>query len=349
MSTPHDYVAALRYWLRHARVGRNVNTHHLWSGDASGPAFVQAAQAFFDQSLRWGDCPVSVLRSQTAVDHRGLVFRARATEDSATHQLPAVLVSPVGPGDDGRIGHWAHVLKVSALEQGLPTYEFVAEVRACRRAAQHRLLTHPHLGLPVAAWVDVAAGRAFLLLRYFPGRVTTVHAAQFVDVLAGVAALHRAGMAHRDLKPENLRLDAQGRVRIIDFDSWTVSDWDSHTDVVTTLPFRAPEYLATTLLQRASRELNSEALDLWSLGCLALMCEQVTPRAPFLVEPATEKATLEKMVQHVQRQEYLLLGMSARDRATKYWCGSCYGLQLRPENRWSAERWLRHLRARRAP
>jgi len=41
--------------------------------------------------------------------------------------------------------------------------------------------------------------------------------ALFLQVCEGVAHLHKEGVLHRDIKPGNLRVDAHGRVRILDF------------------------------------------------------------------------------------------------------------------------------------
>ncbi len=39
----------------------------------------------------------------------------------------------------------------------------------------------------------------------------------FVQAASGLAAAHAAGLAHHDVKPENIMLDAEGRVRVMDF------------------------------------------------------------------------------------------------------------------------------------
>ncbi len=39
----------------------------------------------------------------------------------------------------------------------------------------------------------------------------------FVDIAAGVAAVHEAALVHRDVKPDNILVDAQGRPRVTDF------------------------------------------------------------------------------------------------------------------------------------
>lgn len=84
-----------------------------------------------------------------------------------------------------------------------------------------------------------------------------------LDVLGGLAALHRAGLAHGDIKPSNVLLDADGRARLCDYGLTRPSSPDH------TLTF-AP--MAGSLAAMAPEQLEggapSPSADLYATGAL---------------------------------------------------------------------------------
>jgi serine/threonine protein kinase len=65
-------------------------------------------------------------------------------------------------------------------------------------------------------------------------------AAQF---LAGLEAIHQAGLVHRDLKPENVMITRSGRVVVMDFGLAARAEERAADTVAGTLPYMAPELL----------------------------------------------------------------------------------------------------------
>ncbi|KAF6259923.1 3-phosphoinoside dependent protein kinase [Scenedesmus sp. NREL 46B-D3] len=103
------------------------------------------------------------------------------------------------------------------------------------------------------------------------------YAAEIVDVLAYLRSME---VMHRDLKPENLLLDAQGRLKLIDFGSAkalflppTVRLSSNHraTSFVGTAEYVSPEVLNNAGI--------SYTADLWALGCIVY--QMLTGRPPF--------------------------------------------------------------------
>jgi len=90
------------------------------------------------------------------------------------------------------------------------------------------------------------------------------------DCLAGLAALHRAGIIHGDLKPANIMLTRTGSAKIIDI--------GSTIDLRRTSPRRvwSPAYAAPEVLE--GRE-NTSQSDLASLGYV--LCEMLAGQALF--------------------------------------------------------------------
>ncbi|WP_443051246.1 serine/threonine-protein kinase [Streptomyces sp. NBC_00190] len=102
------------------------------------------------------------------------------------------------------------------------------------------------------------------------------------EVLAGLRAVHAAGIRHRDVKPANVLLRADGSAVLTDFGIAAIQDAPPLTpagDVIGT-----PEYLAPERIRGA----DLPASDLWSLGVTLYVCvEGVSP-----MRRATGLATL---------------------------------------------------------
>lgn len=94
------------------------------------------------------------------------------------------------------------------------------------------------------------------------------------QILQGIKAIHSVGILHRDLKPANILVTKTCRVQITDFGlaryvSKTPSPIESEllfsvpmTEYVVTRWYRAPELLLSP------NNPYSEAIDLWSVGCI---------------------------------------------------------------------------------
>lgn len=96
----------------------------------------------------------------------------------------------------------------------------------------------------------------------------------FKQVLEGLAYLHKQGIMHRDIKCSNILVNSSGIAKLADFGMSTqfvpMSLQDGKRPVAT-LWYRAPEVLVG--------EDYSEAIDVWSLGCV--VGELILGRAVF--------------------------------------------------------------------
>jgi eukaryotic-like serine/threonine-protein kinase len=113
-------------------------------------------------------------------------------------------------------------------------------VRAVRRSRPRRFLYYlmePVEGRTLAQWSEEN-----------PRPAVEVVVGILAQVIDGVRALHRRDTLHQDLKPDNILLDADGRVKIIDFGSCRVGGLAEISvpfergDALGTLDFSAPEY-----------------------------------------------------------------------------------------------------------
>ncbi len=92
------------------------------------------------------------------------------------------------------------------------------------------------------------------------------------DLLAGLAAVHAAGVLHRDLKPSNALLDADGRAKLGDFGIATSGAGTGSSGGIA----GSPAYMAPEAVRG---EAATERSDLWSLG--VLLYRALHGRLPF--------------------------------------------------------------------
>src|SRR5215472_12260766 len=115
-----------------------------------------------------------------------------------------------------------------------------------------------------------------------------------IQLASGLEAAHREGIIHRDLKPGNLRINDDGKLKILDFGlaemfdpSKDIASLETITINLTltgTLPYMAPEQFSGIADQRT---------DLWSAG--AVLYEMTTGKLPF---PETQVQELREAIQH---------------------------------------------------
>jgi serine/threonine-protein kinase len=94
-----------------------------------------------------------------------------------------------------------------------------------------------------------------------------------VEVLTGLSYAHKRGIVHRDIKPANIRIDVEGRARIMDFGIAHITSSNmTRTGVMVGTPaYMAPEQIVGGPV--------SPATDIFSVG--AVMYELLTNAKPF--------------------------------------------------------------------
>ena len=159
-------------------------------------------------------------------------------------------------------------------------------------------LNHPHIVTLYS--IEEAEGRRFLTMELVAGRtlgeVIPPDGLSFeslmgiaVPVAEAVSAAHRRGVVHRDIKPRNIMLDADGRVKVLDFGlaqspaplpDGDISDRSTRSfgarTISGTLAYMAPEQLQS--------EPTDPRTDVFSLG--VVLYEMATGRRPFEAKSA---------------------------------------------------------------
>ncbi len=142
---------------------------------------------------------------------------------------------------------------------------FRSEVKLARRVTSPNVVRTFDLGAhegEMFLTMEYVEGRALADLLEERGALPPAEARHIaLEICAGVAAAHAAGVLHRDLKPDNVIVAANGRVVITDFGIARVATGAGATldGLVGTPAYMAPEQA------RATRELTP-ATDVYALG-----------------------------------------------------------------------------------
>ncbi|XP_047993752.1 serine/threonine-protein kinase ICK isoform X2 [Leguminivora glycinivorella] len=116
-------------------------------------------------------------------------------------------------------------------------------------------------------------GNLYQLLREQPPREPALRNV-LLQVLRGLAHMHRHGFFHRDLKPENLLCSGPELVKIADLGlAREVRSRPPYTQYVSTRWYRAPEVLLRDPAYGAP-------VDLWAVGCIAAELHTARPLFP---------------------------------------------------------------------
>ncbi|MHC4976325.1 MAG: protein kinase domain-containing protein [Planctomycetota bacterium] len=117
------------------------------------------------------------------------------------------------------------------------------------------------------------------------------------QIALGLEAAHDAGVIHRDLKPANIKIDSEGRVKILDFGLARTEENSSSGSSVSQLPTLTTPGSPTTpgaILgtapymspeQARGRRVDKRS-DIWSFGVVLYEC--LTGSSPFIGETATD-------------------------------------------------------------
>jgi len=217
---------------------------------------------------------------------------------AGTRLGPYEVIAAIGAGGmgevyrarDARIGRDVAVKVLRDRIAADPTAKarFEREARAAGSLSHPNIVTLFDVGFEgeipylVTEWVAGESLRA----RLRRGPIPQPEAIELaLQVARGLAAAHQRGVVHRDLKPENLLVDADGRVKILDFGLAHFSDARAEGDLPTLSEaaltragdlLGTPGYMAPEQVRGAPVDLRA---DLFALG--VLLFEMLVGRHPF--------------------------------------------------------------------
>src|SRR5437899_1574588 len=198
------------------------------------------------------------------------------------------ILKPLGKGAMGMV-YLAHD---TILERDVALKVMVSQIaddpeliqRFSREAKAVAKMTHPNVvtvfdlgthtdGSPYIAMELLKGQDLQKAMRTPPPMTNDRKVAIIVQVLAGLAHAHQAGIVHRDIKPANIFINQDGTVKIMDFGvaRLTTASMTGTGNIVGTADYMSPEQVKGAKVDGRS--------DLFSVGCM--LYELLAGRRPF--------------------------------------------------------------------
>ena len=198
------------------------------------------------------------------------------------------ILRPLGKGAMGQV-YLAHD---TVLDRDVALKVMVAQIaddpelksRFEREARAVAKMTHPNVvtvfdlgshtdGSPFIAMELLKGQDLQKAVRQTPPMTVERKVAVIVQVLAGLAHAHQAGIVHRDIKPANIFIQEDGSVKIMDFGvaRLTTASMTGTGNIVGTADYMSPEQVKGAKVDGRS--------DLFSVGCM--LFELAAGRRPF--------------------------------------------------------------------
>jgi serine/threonine protein kinase len=146
-------------------------------------------------------------------------------------------------------------------------------------------LDHPSV---MKVFVDDDRSRTYMVMEWIEGRLLRqvlnqqrkLPAERAVELALAICDaldyIHRNGVVHRDLKPENIIIDAQGRIKLIDFGIAAKAGSRRITFAKLSETMGTPDYISPEQIRGKRGDARS---DLYALG--VMLYEMLTGQAPF--------------------------------------------------------------------
>jgi tRNA A-37 threonylcarbamoyl transferase component Bud32/tetratricopeptide (TPR) repeat protein len=197
------------------------------------------------------------------------------------------IIRPVGKGAMGQV-YLAHdtvldrdvalkVMVAQIADDPELKQRFEREARAVAKMQHPNLVTvfdlGSHHGSPFIAMEFLKGQDLQKAVRQTPPMTVERNVAVIVQVLAGLAHAHQAGIVHRDIKPANIFIQEDGSVKIMDFGvaRLTTASMTGTGNIVGTADYMSPEQVKGAKVDGRS--------DLFSVGCM--LFELAAGRRPF--------------------------------------------------------------------
>jgi serine/threonine protein kinase/tetratricopeptide (TPR) repeat protein len=231
----------------------------------------------------------ALLADHGALDREGFLERGDPAAAAATPSLAGLVVgaytlrAPLGQGGMGSVwladrsdGRFRGQAAVKLLNASLIGHE--GERRFRREGSILARLRHPGIARLHDAGMS-PLGQPYIVLEHVDGEpIDRFCAARgldpaarlrlFLDVLEAVAHAHANLIVHRDIKPQNVLVDAEGKVRLLDFGVAKLIDPGPDGDVTMTREGGAgltPDFAAP---EQVTGEVVTTATDVYGLGAL---------------------------------------------------------------------------------